>query len=54
MLYLGGEVDADVIRRLVDAGGAQVAARNPYWDHGGVTIMDPDGYRLVLTSRSWP
>jgi hypothetical protein len=24
-------------------------------DHdGGVTIVDPDGYRLVLTSRSWP
>jgi len=21
---------------------------------GGVTIADPDGYRLVLTSRSWP
>ena len=21
--------------------------------HGGVTIADPDGYRLVLTSRSW-
>jgi catechol 2,3-dioxygenase-like lactoylglutathione lyase family enzyme len=29
-------------------------ARNPYWDHGGVTIADPDGYRLVLTGRSWP
>ena len=54
VLYLNGEVDAGVVSRLADAGGTQVAARNPYWDQGGVTIMDPDGYRLVLTSRSWP
>jgi len=54
VLYLNGEVDAGVVSRLADAGGTQVAARNPYWDRGGVTIVDPDGYRLVLTSRSWP
>ena len=54
VLYLDGEADAGVISRLVDAGGIQVTSRNPYWDHGGVTIMDPDGYRLVLTSRRWP
>ena len=54
VLYVGGEVDADIINRLIDAGGTQVASRNPYWDHGGVTIADPDGYRLVLTSRNWP
>jgi len=24
------------------------------WDRWGVTIADPDGYRLVLSSRSWP
>ena len=45
VLYLQGEIDA---------GGTQVASRNPYWDQGGVTIADPDGYRLVLTSRRWP
>jgi catechol 2,3-dioxygenase-like lactoylglutathione lyase family enzyme len=54
VLYLNGEVDAGVVSRLVGAGGTQVAARNLYWDQGGVTIADPDGYRLVLTSRSWP
>ena len=54
VLYVGGEVDEDVIRRLVDAGGTRVAARNPYWDRWGVTIADPDGYRLVLSSRAWP
>jgi MoxR-like ATPase len=43
-----------LLHRLVDAGGTRVPARNPYWDHPGVTIADPDGYRLVLTGRSWP
>lgn len=53
VLYLDGDVEAGTINRLVAAGGTRVAARNPYWDHGGVTIADPDGYRLVLTSRGW-
>lgn len=54
VLYLGGPVDDAVVERLVGAGGRRVAARNPYWDRWGVTILDPDGYRLVLSSRSWP
>jgi catechol 2,3-dioxygenase-like lactoylglutathione lyase family enzyme len=54
VLYLDGPVDDDAVRRLVEAGGTRVAARNPYWDRWGVTIADPDGYRLVLSSRSWP
>lgn len=53
VLYLDGEVDNDVVRRLVDAGGTRVSARNPYWERWGVTVADPDGYRLVLSSRSW-
>lgn len=54
VLYLNGEVGADVVSRLVATGGTRVASRNPYWDHRGITIEDPDGYRLVLTSRRWP
>ena len=54
VLYLDGPADEEVVRRLADAGGTVVPARNPYWDRCGVTIADPDGYRLVLTSRSWP
>ena len=53
VLYLDGEADQEVVRRLTDAGGTRVAARNPYWDRWGVTVADPDGYRLVLSSRSW-
>jgi catechol 2,3-dioxygenase-like lactoylglutathione lyase family enzyme len=53
-LDLGGEVDEDLVRRLIDAGGTRVSARNPYWDRWGITIADPDGYRLVLSTLSWP
>lgn len=53
VLYLCEEIPADLVARLVDHGGTRVIARNPYWDRWGTTISDPDGYRLVLSSRSW-
>lgn len=53
VLYLDGPVDEDLISRLIEAGGSRVPARNPYWDEWGVTVADPDGYRFVLSSRSW-
>ncbi len=54
VLYVGGPVDEGSVDRLVRAGARRVAARNPYWDRWGVTVVDPDGYRLVLSHRSWP
>jgi hypothetical protein len=54
VLYVGGAVDDGIIGGLIDAGGTRVSARNPYWDRWGVTIADPDGYRLILSTRSWP
>ncbi len=53
VLYLDGPVEDDVVSRLIEAGGTRVPARNPYWDEWGVTIADPDGYRLVLCTRAW-
>ncbi|WP_033213819.1 VOC family protein [Kitasatospora phosalacinea] len=53
VLYLGQPVDEALVERLVEAGGTRVAAHNPYWDEHGVTVRDPDGYHLVLSSRSW-
>jgi len=41
VLYVGGEVDEEVVKRLVQAGGTWVAARNPYWDQWGVTNRGP-------------
>lgn len=54
VIYLGGP--ASVVRlstALEKHGGAVVRSDNPYWDDGGITIVDPDGYRLVLTTRTW-
>ena len=53
VLYLGTAIDDAFVARLVAAGGTRVASHNPYWDEHGVTVADPDGYRLVLCSRSW-
>ena len=53
VLYLDRPVDDDDVQRLVDAGGRRVTSRNPYWEQWGVTVEDPDGYRLVLSSRGW-
>lgn len=53
VLYLGAAVPAGLVDRLVAAGGVRVTARNPYWEQWGVTMADPDGYRLVLSHRTW-
>ncbi|MGC0314076.1 VOC family protein [Kitasatospora acidiphila] len=53
VVYLGTPVDEKLIERLLVAGGTRVPAHNPYWDRYGVTVADPDGYRLVLCSRGW-
>jgi predicted enzyme related to lactoylglutathione lyase len=54
VLYLGQPADDKLVARLVGSGGQVVSARNHYWGRWGVTIADPDGYRLVLSHRTWP
>jgi catechol 2,3-dioxygenase-like lactoylglutathione lyase family enzyme len=52
VLYLGSD---DAVTRVCDRLGADpVEAANPYWDRNGVTILDPDGFRVVLVPRGWP
>lgn len=53
VLYLDGPPDGDIEQQLIAAGGRRVPSRNPYWDAWGLTIVDPDGYRLVLSTRNW-
>ncbi|MGW6915821.1 VOC family protein [Kitasatospora sp. NPDC054939] len=53
VVYLGSPVDGALLDRLTAAGGTRVAAHNPYWDEFGATVEDPDGYRLVLCTRTW-
>ncbi|MFE5716345.1 VOC family protein [Streptomyces sp. NPDC056501] len=53
VVYLGAPVEEEQVERLLAAGGTRMAAHNPYWDEYGVTVADPDGYQLVLCSRTW-
>jgi catechol 2,3-dioxygenase-like lactoylglutathione lyase family enzyme len=53
VIYLNEPVPDTLIDRLVRHGGTTVPAHNPYWDRWGVTLEDPDGYRLVLSVRDW-
>jgi hypothetical protein len=53
VVYLDGPVPEELVARLARHGGRRVPAHNPYWDRWGVTLEDPDGYRLVLCTRAW-
>jgi hypothetical protein len=53
VIYLEEPVGDDLAARGAAVGGTVVSAHNAYWDEGGVTIADPDGYRVVLTARAW-
>ncbi len=37
-----------VASRLEEMGYPEVKAENPYWEDAGITIEDPDGWRIVL------
>ncbi|MFJ4868951.1 VOC family protein [Streptomyces sp. NPDC088757] len=53
VVYLGEPVPDSLVERLERHGGTRVPARNPYWETWGVTLRDPDGYLLVLSTRTW-
>jgi hypothetical protein len=50
VLYFADEGEQqEVAARLATFGHRPVPAENPYWtDHGGITVEDPDGWRVVL------
>lgn len=49
VLYLATEEEVAVaVAALTAAGVARVPSGNPYWDRWGVTVLDPDGSRVVL------
>jgi catechol 2,3-dioxygenase-like lactoylglutathione lyase family enzyme len=41
-----------LVARLGVMGYTPVPPENPYWEQRGVTIEDPDGWRIVLMSTS--
>jgi catechol 2,3-dioxygenase-like lactoylglutathione lyase family enzyme len=51
VLYLGSW---DAVRAAADRAGAEpVAPANPYWAEHGITLADPDGFRVVLAAATW-
>lgn len=42
-----------IAERLRTMGYPPVLPENPYWEKDGVTIEDPDGWRVVLMNRSF-
>lgn len=51
VLYLGD--DETVWTVTARLGVDPVAAANPYWNEHGVTVEDPDGFRVVLVPEDW-
>ncbi len=47
----------EVARFVDDAGHSgvilDVPSTNPYWDAVGVTVCDPDGFRVALVAARW-
>lgn len=37
-----------MLQKARRAGTPEVKAKNPYWNEHGITLLDPDGFRLVL------
>lgn len=52
ILYPGADAPPEMIDRLVAAGGVR-RRLNDYWDATSVVLTDPDGWTVVLTSRTW-
>jgi len=51
VLYLG---NVDAVSEACERVGAQpVEPANPYWKEHGVTLVDPDGFHVVLVPDSW-
>src|SRR2546421_12548863 len=51
VLYLGDDEEGrTVVTRL---GVDPVPPANPYWAEHGVTVQDPDGFRVVLVPERW-
>jgi len=51
VLYVGDQRTID--RVLSPLAGTPVPSVNPYWDRVGVTVVDPDGFRVVLVPDRW-
>jgi GNAT superfamily N-acetyltransferase len=51
VLYLGDQPAVDEVVARLDT--ERVEPANPYWAEHGVTVVDPDGFRVVLVPERW-
>ncbi|WP_433086456.1 VOC family protein [Dactylosporangium sp. CA-052675] len=51
VLYLGSREAVDAL--VARSGAPVVPSANPFWDRAGVTVADPDGFRVVLVAGHW-
>lgn len=51
VLYLGSQEAVDLV--VARSPAEPVAAENPYWQREATTLLDPDGFGVVLVPRSW-
>lgn len=49
--FKSAEQRNEYAQRLMNLGHAVVAPENPYWLQNGITIEDPDGWRIVLVDQ---
>jgi catechol 2,3-dioxygenase-like lactoylglutathione lyase family enzyme len=52
VLYLGDAAAVRAVAARLDT--EPVAPANPYWAEHGLTVADPDGFRVVLVPEPWP
>ncbi|WP_251025977.1 VOC family protein [Bacillus sp. ISL-47] len=53
VFYIANRFERDeMVNRLAGMGYGEVEPENPYWGRGGVTIEDPDGWRIVLMNTA--
>lgn len=52
VLYVGSSAAVDAL--VARAGAQRLEPANPYWAEHGVTIADPDGFRVALVPEQWP
>ena len=51
VLYLGDHEAVDEV--VARVGADPVEPSNPYWASNGITLEDPDGFRVVLVAGAW-
>lgn len=51
VLYLGSRQTVEDVPARLDV--TPVSSANPWWDRIGVTVLDPDGFRVVLVAETW-